>query len=220
MSSYVYMKVLEAAPERYDRGIRLLSGGRIEKRWREIARRACHAGDRVLDVGCGTGGLTLACAARGATVTGIDRDAGMLAVAAEKTARGEGEGRVDWVELGAMEIEDRFAEGSFDAIVSCLVFSELLAEEQAYVLGTARTRLRPWGTIVVGDEARPPTRTARARHFLGRLPVMLWTYLLTQTRTRPVADLGAKLRAAGFERVTEDRYDDGAFVIAQGWRPQ
>ncbi|NCQ36439.1 hypothetical protein GW813_15500 [bacterium] len=30
MSSYVYMKVLESTPERYDRGIRLMSGGTID----------------------------------------------------------------------------------------------------------------------------------------------------------------------------------------------
>lgn len=30
MSSFVWMKVLESAPERYDRGIRVLSRGRID----------------------------------------------------------------------------------------------------------------------------------------------------------------------------------------------
>jgi ubiquinone/menaquinone biosynthesis C-methylase UbiE len=215
--SYVYMKVLEAAPERYDAGIRWLSGGRIEALWETIAARASGPGRRVLDLGCGTGGLTLACAAHGADVTGIDRDAGMLEVAARKAAgRAEG-GRIEWVELGAMELEDRFAEASFDAIVSCLMLSELLPEEQAYVLAAARSRLRPGGTIVVGDETRPATRGARIRRFLRRLPAVLWTYLLTQTTTRPVVDLGAKLRAAGFAQVSEER-QPGDFVIAQGWR--
>lgn len=218
MSSYVYMKALEAAPERYDRGIRRLSGGRIGALYDEIARRACTPGSRVLDLGCGTGGLTLACAARGAEATGVDIDAGMLEVAARKSAGRADNGRIEWVELGAMEIEDRFAEQSFDAIVSCLMFSELQPEEQAYVLATARSRLRPGGTIVVGDEAMPARRAARVWRFIRRLPAVVVTYLLTQTTTRPVANLGAKLREAGFERVTEERRDGGAFVIAQGWR--
>lgn len=219
MSTYVYMKLLEAAPERYDEGIRRLSGGRIGAVYEAIAQRASGApGRRVLDLGCGTGGLTLACAARGADVTGIDRDAGMLEVAARKNAARNGPGRIEWVQLGAMEIEDRFGEASIDAVVSCLLFSELLPEEQAYVLDTARSRLRPGGTIVVGDETRPATRGARLQRALRRLPAVLWTYLLTQTTTRPVLDLGAKLRTAGFERVTEEIQPGGDFVIAQGWR--
>jgi ubiquinone/menaquinone biosynthesis C-methylase UbiE len=218
MSTYVYMKVLEAAPERYDAGIRRLSGGRIDALYDAIARRVCAPGRRVLDLGCGTGGLTIACAACGAEVMGLDIDAGMLEVAARKSAGSAREERIEWVALGAMEIEDRFPEASFDAIVSCLMFSELLPEEQDYVLATARTRLRPGGTIVVGDEAAPTTRAARLWRSLRRLPAVVATYLLTQTTTRPVVDLGAKLRAAGFEGVTEERLDGGDFVIAQGWR--
>jgi ubiquinone/menaquinone biosynthesis C-methylase UbiE len=218
MSSYVYMKVLEAAPERYDEGIRRLSRGRIETLYEAIASRASGPGRRVLDLGCGTGGLTMACAARGADVTGIDRDAGMLEVAARKGAARTHGGRIDWAELGAMEIEDCFDAGSFDAVVSCLLFSELLPEEQAYVLAAAHSRLHPGGTIVIGDEARPATRAARLWRFLRRLPAVLWTYLLTQTTTRPVVDLAAKLRSAGFERVTEEVQAGGDFVIAQGWR--
>jgi ubiquinone/menaquinone biosynthesis C-methylase UbiE len=219
MSSYVYMKVLEASPERYDRGIHRLSGGHIDALYEEIARRASAPGRRVLDLGCGTGGLTLACAARGGEVTGIDLDAGMLDVARRKGALRSGDGRIEWVELGAMEIEDRFPESSFDAVVSCLMFSELAPEEQAYVLATSRSRLRPGGTIVVGDETTPATWAARVWRFLRRLPAVVVTYLLTQTTTRPIAELGAKLRAAGFERVTEERQAGGDFVIAQGWRP-
>lgn len=220
MSSYVYMKVLEAAPERYDEGIRRLSRGRIDALYDAIASRASGPGRRVLDLGCGTGGLALACAARGADVTGIDLDAGMLEVAARKAATHAGGSRVDWTQLGAMEIEDRFGEASFDAIVSCLMFSELLPEEQVYVLAAARSRLRPGGTIVIGDETRPATRAARLWRRLRRLPAVVWTYLLTQTSTRPVVDLGAKLRAVGFERVTEETQKGGDFVVAQGWRPK
>ena len=72
MSTYVLMKVLESTPERYDRGIRILSGGAIDRVYEEIARRAAAPGRRVLDLGCGTGGVTLTCAARGAAVVGIE----------------------------------------------------------------------------------------------------------------------------------------------------
>ena len=50
--------------------------------------------------------------------------------------------RLEWLELGAMEIEDRFAEGSFEAAVSCLAFSELSPDERRYVLRVALRLLR------------------------------------------------------------------------------
>ena len=92
MSSFVWMKVLESAPERYDCGIRMLSGGRIAEAYERIAALVAAPGTRILDIGCGTGGVTLACAARGASAIGIDIDAGMLEVARTKPVPSSGWG--------------------------------------------------------------------------------------------------------------------------------
>lgn len=78
------MKVLESVSERYDCGIRMLSVGRITETYKRIAALVAAPGKRILDIGCGTGGVTLACADCGATVTGIDIDAGMPEVARNK----------------------------------------------------------------------------------------------------------------------------------------
>jgi ubiquinone/menaquinone biosynthesis C-methylase UbiE len=217
MSTYVYMKLLESAPARYDAGIRRMSGGRIEAIYARVAERAAGPGRRVLDVGCGTGGVTLACAARGADVVGIDASAGMLEVARGKAADRPPGGEVELLELGAMELEDRFGEASFDAVVSCLVMSELLPEERRYVLATARSRLRPGGVLVIADEVVPRTRWRRVRRALARLPSAAWTYLVTQQSTHPVPDLTGQIAAAGFVDVEEERLagDDFAIVVAR-----
>ncbi len=214
MSSFVWMKVLESAPERYDRGIRMLSGGRIGEVYERIAQRVAAPGKRILDVGCGTGGVSLACAARGAKVTGIDIDAGMLEVARQKQVPGEGS--VEFVELGAAEIEDRFAEASLDAVVSCLAMSELSPDEQDYTLRIAHSRLVPGGLLVIADETTPPRGLSRLVYRAKRLPVVAATYLMTQTTTRPVKDLAGRARAAGFSKVEEERIWSGSFVIVRG----
>jgi ubiquinone/menaquinone biosynthesis C-methylase UbiE len=216
MSTYVYMKVLESAPERYDRGIDRLSGGAIASIYERVAERVAAPGRSVLDVGCGTGGVALACAARGATVVGIDVNAGMLSVARDKAARRQPPPEVTWVELGAMELEDRFAPGSFDAIVSCLAFSELSPEERAYVLRVARRLLRPAGSVVIADEVPPRRRAARAWRQLRRLPVVLLTWVFTQTSTRAVEGLAEAVRAAGFSEVVEERLGRDDFAIVSG----
>jgi len=214
MSSFVWMKVLESAPERYDRGIRILSSGRIGNAYGRIADLAAAPGRRVLDIGCGTGGVSLACAARGATVTGIDVNAGMLEVARTKAIPPSG--HVEFVELGAAEIEDRFAEGSFDAVVSCLVMSEMSPDEQDYTLRVAHTCLVPGGTIVIADETVPDRGLSRLTWRLKRLPIVVAAYLLTQTTTRPVRDLCRRVRAAGFCDVEEERMWSGSFLVVHG----
>jgi ubiquinone/menaquinone biosynthesis C-methylase UbiE len=216
MSSYVYMKVLESSPERYDRGIERLSGGAITGVYQRVAERAAAPGRRVLDVGCGTGGVALACAARGASVVGIDLNAGMLNVARQKTERRQPAPEITWIELGAMELEDRFPPESFDAVVSCLAFSELSPDERRYVLRTVLRLLRPGGCLVIADEVPPRGRAARLWRRLRRLPVAVATWALTQTSTHPVEGLAELVGSAGFSDVAEERLTGNGFAMVSG----
>jgi ubiquinone/menaquinone biosynthesis C-methylase UbiE len=216
MSSFVWMKVLESTPRRYDRGIRMLSHGRIEQVYERIAALAAAPGKRILDIGCGTGGVSLACAARGAVVTGIDIDAGMLEVARGKPVPAPG--RAEFLELAAAEIGDRFAERSLDAVVSCLAMSEMSRDEQEYVLRVAYSRLVPGGIVVIADETMPEGRLSRLGYRIRRLPIAAAAYLLTQTTTRPVRNLRERVAAAGFRHVEEERIWPGSFLILHGVR--
>lgn len=214
MSSFVWMKILESAPQRYDRGLRILSFGRIGQVYDRIASLVAAPGRKILDIGCGTGALTLACAARGADATGIDIDAGMLEAAREKPAPKSG--RATFLELGAAEIEDRFAPESLDAAMACLSMSEMSPDEQDYVLRVVFSRLAPGGVMVIGDETTPEGPVARLAYDLARLPLAAVTYLLTQATTRPVVGLAQRLRDAGFFDVEEERMWSGAFIIVRG----
>jgi len=220
MSSFVYMKVLESAPWRYDRGIRWLSGGHIEALWQRLAERAAGPGRRVLDIGCGTGGVALACAALGADVVGIDVNAEMLAVARSKAVASDAGGKVEWVELGAAEIEDRYPEACFDAVVSSLALSEMSPEGRRYALRIALSRLRPGGLLVVADEVRPTDAAARLWQRTRRAPLAALTWLLTQTSTQVLADLAGLVREAGFTEVREARPWSSDLAIVEGVRPR
>ncbi len=220
MSTYVFMKVLESAPSRYDLGIRLLSRGGIGRVHDIIAGRVAGPGKRILDVGCGTGGLALACAARGAHAVGLDVNPDMLDVARAKPLPEHPDAHVEWIRLGAMEIEDRFPATTFDAVVSSLLFSELTVDERAYVLKTALSRLRPTGAIAIADEMRPRGRAARLWSSMVRLPVAALTYVLTQATTRPLEGLERQMSACGFREIKAMRARPGALTIVFGERPQ
>lgn len=99
-------------------------------------------GDRVVDVGCGTGALTLEAAARvgpAGTVTGVDPSPDMLDVARRKT------GSIAWVEGSAerLPLPDR----SVDAAIS--QFALMFFDDRAAGLGQMRRVLQPGGRLAV-----------------------------------------------------------------------
>jgi ubiquinone/menaquinone biosynthesis C-methylase UbiE len=197
VSSFVLMRLLESAPRRYDLGIRLLSLGRIGRAHEEMAEWGAREGARVLDIGCGTGLLALACARRQARVTGIDSSPAMLEVARQKVREAGLADAVILLEMSAMDLDEKLEAGSFDAIVSSLMFSELSEDEQRFVLRQCYRLLVDGGRLIIGDEV-VPSWPRRALHLLLRLPLVIVTYVLTQTTTRAVAGLRSKIADAGF----------------------
>jgi demethylmenaquinone methyltransferase/2-methoxy-6-polyprenyl-1,4-benzoquinol methylase len=210
MSTFVLMRLLESAPRRYDLGIRLLSLGRIDHIHREMARWGASEGTRVLDIGCGTGRLALACARRDARVTGIDISPAMLDIARQKVKEAGLENSITLLEMSAMELDEKFEAGSFDAIVSSLAFSELSEDEQRFVLRQCHRLLVEGGRLIIGDEV-VPSWPMRALHLLLRLPLVIVTYILTQTTTHAVAQLQSKITDAGFQILWTHRSLLGGF---------
>lgn len=208
------MRVLESAPRRYDWGMRLLSLGHIEKIYDRVARLA--RGAEVLDLGCGTGKLTVRLAARGFRVTGVDLSPEMLELARQRAISGP---EPRWVQTSAVELVDNFPEGSFDTICCVLLLSELSAGERRETLRQCRLLLRAGGQLIVADEVRAATPVRRALCGLLRLPVAVATYALTQLTTRPVAGLEAELAAAGFAIVGRESNRLGNFVVFETRKP-
>ncbi len=217
MSTYVYMRLLESAPRRYDLGIRLLSLGHAARLYAATADAAVAnlRSPHVLEIGCGTANLTECLIARGAVVTAIDCNPDMLEVARRKLAGAKPS--VDFREMTAVEIADRFPAESFDAVASSLALSEMSEEEQRYVLEAARNVLRCNGRLVIADEVRPQRPLGRLRHACIRWPLAAVTWVLTQTSTSPVADPAGLVRSAGFHVLREERmaHDSMSVVVAE-----
>lgn len=210
--SYVYMKVLESAPERYDRGMHLLTVGRLERVHRDIAARL-NPGDQVLDVGCGTGALAILLAHKVNHVTGIDISPPMLSVAAQRLKEEGLDSQVTIREMGAVDLDTAFPDASFDAVVSTLVFSELSDDEIVYCLTEIRRVLRPGGQLLVADEVLPASLLGRVATFLFRLPFVVLAFLLTQNTTHQVAGLGERIEQTGFRLTGIRRYLAGTLQL-------
>ena len=95
-------------------------------------------GARVLDLACGAGRHSLAAAALGARVTGVDRDPAKLATAKERAAAAGLS--IEWLE---MDLEGPWPDlGSFDAV---LVFNYLDRASMLKILG----RVAPGGRLMM-----------------------------------------------------------------------
>lgn len=200
MSTYVLMRILESAPRRYELGIRLLTLGRLDEAYDRLASHI-ERGRQVLDIGCGTGALTLRAAQRGAKVKGIDINDQMLEIARQRAKSGGLSESVELVEMGVAELDGEEAQ-RYDAVMSGLCLSELSEDEVCYTLGEVARILRPGGLLLIADEIKPQDLVNRLIHSLIRAPLVALTYVLTQQTTRPASDLAEKLEAAGFAIVS------------------
>lgn len=111
-----------------------------------IAAAAPQPGDRVLDVGCGTGVVARGIASRvepGGKVTGVDLSPGMLEVA-EETSEHEGLS-INWHEGQAESLP--FPDGSFDLVTS--QYALMFFADRAAALAEMRRVLADGGRLAV-----------------------------------------------------------------------
>jgi ubiquinone/menaquinone biosynthesis C-methylase UbiE len=156
-----------------------------------------------LDVGCGTGFLSLELARRGHRVTGIDFAPQMLAEARKKAAA---QGVAVRFEAGDAE-QLPFAEGSFDLVMTRHVLWTLPHPEQA--IDEWIRVLRPGGRLAAMDSQfdpsvleRSPQNARSSAEYAGigdRLPFL---------GGRPQSEIEALLRAHGLADVAGDPVAD------------
>jgi len=211
VSSYVYMKILESQPERYDRGIALLSRGGADRCKEKLVEENVRPGFQVLEIGCGTGTMAILAALQEAEVLGFDVSGPMLEVARRKIDASGMAGRIQLEETGVSGM-DRLADERFDLVMSTLVFSELSHDERSYALRHSYRVLKTGGHLAVADEARPRSLAKKLAHGAVRIPLLIATFALTQTTTSAVDGLSDLVAEAGFRIESEQRSSLDSFL--------
>jgi ubiquinone/menaquinone biosynthesis C-methylase UbiE len=142
------MKHFDRVAETYDDRLKTVLSAQIYAKVeaeRLVSFTQAKAGMQILDVCSGTGRNSLALAATGATVVGLDHAVNMIRVAIEK-ARSRNISNVSFVEGDVQKLP--FADNSFDAVIGTR-FMYLMDREQKRVVISELQRVAKPGAPVV-----------------------------------------------------------------------
>lgn len=193
---------------------------------------AARPGMQVVDLGCGTGAVTLEVAAEGASVLAVDVSAGMvdrlLELAAQQGVTGV-EGRAEPVESLSL------APAGADVIVTSYALHHLRDPDKARLVEKAYGWLRPGGRLVIADMmfGRGASKEDRAifasklKAFAKKGPGGWWRIVknagrfLFRVQERPISMDAWKhlLEQAGFQDVTGQVIRQEAGLVS-GRRPE
>jgi ubiquinone/menaquinone biosynthesis C-methylase UbiE len=195
----------------YDAFANIMTLGHIRRlRALTVDHALLKEGEKVLDVGCGTGGVTIPAKLRvGKTgeVAGIDPAPEMIAVARRKARRAGLE--IDF-RVGVIESLP-FPDGTFDTVTSSLMMHHLPEHLQVKGLAEIRRVLRspdpasgkPGGRLLIADMMRLSASSHKR----------FTSLILRHGHAMPfgIEDLLELLKAAGFEEIQQ--LDDHFLVI-------
>jgi len=163
---------------------------------RLVQQAGIAPGQRVLDLGCGTGTLTLLTKQTypAVTVVGLDGDPAVLRIAQAKVAAAGLAVTLDQGLAVALPYPDR----SFDRVLSSLVFHHLTRAQKRRALGEVFRVLRPGGELHIADWGPAHNGLLRLA-FLGVQLLDGFTTTTDNVRGR----LPALIRQAGLSAVQE-----------------
>jgi ubiquinone/menaquinone biosynthesis C-methylase UbiE len=154
-----------SAPYVYDLAVHAIFlpfGGVQRLRKRALDLLSIQPGTRVLELGCGTGGITRLLLARGAKVTAVDGSQQML----DRAQR-----RAPAASFHQARLEAVHVDGKFDLALFAFVLHELTPEDRLRALVSAREALAAGGKLAILDHAVPtsPGLAKWWRSFLMRI---------------------------------------------------
>ena len=176
----------------YDLAVNITTLGQAPRlRKITVDQALIHPGDSVLDVGCGTGGVTLPAKIRAkqGNVYGIDPSPEMIAVARKKAAHKGLE--IDF-RVGVIEALP-FPDSSLDVVTSSLMMHHLPEDLKVRGLAEIYRVLKPGGRLLIADFLRP------TGSFLNHLFIAFTRH---HGLRKGIEDLQSLLNNAGFENVS------------------
>jgi demethylmenaquinone methyltransferase/2-methoxy-6-polyprenyl-1,4-benzoquinol methylase len=206
-------------PPRYDLVNRIVTLGQ-DRRWRHLAALACliNRPRRILDLGCGTGDLTInlaRLAGKDVKIIGLDYSPPMLSRARQKAIKASVDDKVDFLHGEATHLP--FPDAHFDAVGISFAFRNLTYKNplcQPHLVEVNRV-LKLDGRYVIVESSQPKNRIIRSlfhfylRCFVKPVGILLsgdrsaYRYLVeSATRFYSHHEVREMLLSAGFRNIS------------------
>jgi demethylmenaquinone methyltransferase/2-methoxy-6-polyprenyl-1,4-benzoquinol methylase len=158
--------MFNAVPPRYDLVNRIITLG-LDKRWRRLASQTCleNKPQAILDLGCGTGDLTIniaRMAVKDTEIVGLDFSQPMLEKAQKKAAKAGVVELVRFIHGDAIDLP--FPDAHFDCVGISFAFRNLTYKNPLALAHLAEVKrvLTPGGRYVIVESSQPENRLIRA----------------------------------------------------------
>jgi demethylmenaquinone methyltransferase/2-methoxy-6-polyprenyl-1,4-benzoquinol methylase len=118
--------------------------------------------------------------------------------------------------MGVVELETEKSD-SYDMVMSGLCFSELSEDELIYTLKEIKRILKPGGFLLIADEIRPKNILKRILNGIVKFPLVIITYIITQTTIHSIENLPEKIKKSGLliESVRLNNMENFIEVVAK-----
>lgn len=178
----------------YDPIVALSTREKVFRR-RLLEQAEIHPGDRILDLGCGTGTFAVMLKAHypNAKVTGLDGDPDILIQAENKISTAGLDVALDQ----SMSYSTPYSEGEFNIVFSSLFFHHLTSVDKVRTIGEVYRVLEPGGFFHVCDWGRPSNPVSRVMSLCVQL-----LDGLEVTRDNIEGRLPSFIKGAGFEELS------------------
>jgi demethylmenaquinone methyltransferase/2-methoxy-6-polyprenyl-1,4-benzoquinol methylase len=215
-------EMFDGVAEKYDRTNTILSFGR-DRAWRKATAAALDLkpGEKVLDLGAGTGVSTVALARGGAFAVGSDISLGMLGVGRRVRPT------VPLVAGDALHLP--FADATFDAVTISFALRNVV--NTAGALAEMARVTKPGGRVVVCEFSHPtlaPFRKVYLSYLMGSLPAVArrvssnpeaYVYLAESIRAwHDQRSLASVMSASGWTSVSWKNLTGGIVALHRGVR--
>lgn len=210
-------ELFDKIAENYDAMNQVMSAGQWERWHKEfVSQTRFKPGDKILDVACGTGDLSMLDAAQvrpGGRVIGVDISEGMLEVGRRRVAQSPYADMIALQVGNAMDLQ--FPDNTFDGVTMGWAMRNVSSIPKT--LSEIYRVLKPGGRFVCLEASKPFSRVIRLGFFLywkTFLPMIDWFVVKSgrQARVRPYTYLSRSLDNYPFPDRLEQLFQEAGFA--------
>lgn len=186
----------------YDLIFNIISLGQIPRTKKWILKKI-SSGEKILEIGCGSGWLTCQCAIKGATVVAIDTSDRMLDLAKKKSKKKSVYENIQFIKMDFLnQFKPDKIKTVFDKIIFCYFLDIFPSDPMVCkLIKNAQSLLKSNGQIIIADELIVENLVLKKMISIIRIPIFKFLEITTKSTYPKIHDYYKLLKKSGFQQI-------------------